>query len=58
MPNLRLSFEWLENVYLEEISDVMIGSGYYRLLSIYIRTFDVPIDAQSDGNWGQGMIYG
>ena len=39
---------------IEELSDAMIVIGYYRLLSIYIRTFDVTIDAQADGNWVKG----
>ena len=44
----------LEHFSIEELSDAMIVIGYYRLLSIYIRTFDVPIDAQADGNWVKG----
>ena len=32
----------------------MIVIGYYRLLSIYIRTFAVQSDAQADGNWVKG----
>jgi hypothetical protein len=44
----------LEHFSIEELSDAMIVIGYYRLLSIYIRTFDIPIDAQEDGNWVKG----
>jgi alkylhydroperoxidase family enzyme len=44
----------LEHFSIEELSDAMIVIGYYRLLSIYIRTFDVQSDAQADGNWVKG----
>lgn len=36
---------------LQEISDAMIVIGYYRMLSGYIKTFNIPIDPQVDGNW-------
>ena len=44
----------LEHFSIEELSDAMIVIGYYRLLSVYIQTFNVPIDAQEDGNWVKG----
>ena len=31
----------------------MIVIGFYKMLSIYIQTFNLPIDAQEDGNWVQ-----
>jgi alkylhydroperoxidase family enzyme len=39
---------------LEELSDAIIVVGYYRMLSAYIKTFNIPIDAQEDGNWIKG----
>lgn len=39
---------------LEELSDAIIVIGYYRMLSGYIQTFDIEIDAQQDGNWIKG----
>ena len=44
----------LEHFTIQELSDAMIVIGYYRLLSIYIQTFNIPIDAQEDGNWVKG----
>lgn len=44
----------LEHFSIEELSDAMVVIGYYRLLSIYIGTFQVPIDPQEDGNWVKG----
>jgi hypothetical protein len=44
----------LEHFSIEELSDAMIVIGYYRLLSIYIQTFNVQIDPQADGNWVKG----
>jgi hypothetical protein len=44
----------LEHFSIQELSDAMIVIGYYRLLSIYIQTFNFPIDAQEDGNWVKG----
>jgi alkylhydroperoxidase family enzyme len=39
---------------LEELSDAIIVIGYYRMLSAYIKTFNIPIDAQEDGSWIKG----
>ena len=44
----------LEHFTIEELSDAMIVIGYYKLLSIFIQTFNIPIDAQEDGNWVKG----
>lgn len=44
----------LEHFTIQELSDAMIVIGYYRLLSIFIQTFNIPIDAQEDGNWVKG----
>ena len=41
----------LEYFSIEELSDAMIVIGFYKMLSIYIQTFNIPIDAQEDGNW-------
>lgn len=32
----------------------MIVIGFYRMLSIYIQTFNLPLDPQEDGNWAKG----
>lgn len=34
-----------------ELSDAMIVIGFYRMLSGYIRTFNLPSDPQQDGDW-------
>ena len=39
---------------LQELSDAIIVIGYYRMLSGYIQTFDIEIDAQKDGSWIKG----
>ncbi|PTQ74355.1 carboxymuconolactone decarboxylase family protein [Pseudomonas sp. GV071] len=39
---------------LQELSDAIIVLGYYRMLSGYIQTFNIAIDAQTDGNWIKG----
>lgn len=44
----------LEHFSLQELSDAIIVIGYYRMLSGYIQTFDIAIDAQEDGNWIKG----
>lgn len=44
----------LEHFSLQELSDVLIVIGYYRMLSIYMQTFDIEIDVQEDGNWIKG----
>ena len=41
----------LEHFSVEELSDAMIVIGFYKMLSIYIQTFTLSIDAQEDGNW-------
>jgi alkylhydroperoxidase family enzyme len=43
-----------EHFSLQELSDAIIVIGYYRMLSGYIQTFDIEIDAQEDGNWIKG----
>lgn len=44
----------LEHFSLQELSDAIIVIGYYRMLSGYIQTFDIAIDAQKDGSWIKG----
>ena len=44
----------LEHFSPQELSDAIIVIGYYRMLSGYIQTFDIAIDAQEDGNWIKG----
>ncbi|MDA8048370.1 MAG: hypothetical protein M0Z30_24540 [Actinomycetota bacterium] len=44
----------LEHFSIEELSDALVVIGYYRLLSIYIGTFQVEVDPQQDGNWVKG----
>ncbi|MGA9224622.1 MAG: carboxymuconolactone decarboxylase [Pseudomonas graminis] len=39
---------------LEELSDAVIVIGYYRMVSVYLQTFDIEIDAQKDGSWIKG----
>lgn len=39
---------------IEELSDATIVLGYYRMVSGYLQTFNVPIDAQQNGNWIKG----
>jgi hypothetical protein len=31
--------------------DAIIVLGYSSRLAGYIQTFDIPVDAQADGNW-------
>jgi alkylhydroperoxidase family enzyme len=44
----------LEHFSVEELSDAMIVIGYYRMLSGFIQTFNLPSDPQADGNWVKG----
>ncbi|MHA6130798.1 carboxymuconolactone decarboxylase family protein [Pseudomonas fluorescens group sp. PF-1] len=44
----------LKHFSLQELSDAIIVLGYYRMLSGYIQTFNIAIDAQTDGNWIKG----
>jgi alkylhydroperoxidase family enzyme len=44
----------LRHFSIQELSDAIIVLGYYRMLSGYIQTFDILIDAQVDGNWIKG----
>ena len=44
----------LEHFSIEELSDAMIVIGYYRMLSGFIQTFNLPNDPQADGNWVKG----
>lgn len=39
---------------LQELSDAIIVMRYYRMLSGYLQTFDIEIDAQKDGSWIKG----
>ncbi|MBT0667303.1 carboxymuconolactone decarboxylase [Novosphingobium profundi] len=39
---------------VEVLSDAVLVTGYYRMVSNYLRTFDIEIDAQSDGTWIKG----
>ncbi|WP_423801752.1 carboxymuconolactone decarboxylase family protein [Neobacillus sp. SAB-20_R2A] len=44
----------LEQFSIEELADAMIVIGYYNMLSGFIQTFNIPIDAQENGNWIKG----
>jgi AhpD family alkylhydroperoxidase len=44
----------LKHFSVEELADAMIVIGYYRMLSGFIQTFDIPVDPQADGNWVKG----
>jgi hypothetical protein len=39
---------------LQELSDAVIVIGYYRMVSGYLQTFDIQIDAQKEGSWIKG----
>ena len=41
----------LEHFSVEELSDAIIVIGFYRMLSGFIQTFNLPIDPQEDGTW-------
>jgi alkylhydroperoxidase family enzyme len=41
----------LEHFSIEELADAMIVIGYYKMLSIFIQTFNIPLDPQENGNW-------
>ena len=40
---------------VEELADAMIVIGFYRMLSGFIQTFDLPSDPQEDGTWIKGL---
>lgn len=44
----------LEHFSVGELSDAMIVIGFYRMLSGFIQTFNLPSDPQEDGNWVKG----
>jgi hypothetical protein len=44
----------LRHYSVQELSDAIIVVGYYRMISAHIQTFNIAIDAQSDGNWIKG----
>jgi alkylhydroperoxidase family enzyme len=44
----------LQHFSTQELSDATIVIGYYRLVSNYLQTFNVEIDAQQDGSWIKG----
>jgi alkylhydroperoxidase family enzyme len=44
----------LRHFSVQELSDAIIVIGYYRMIAAHIQTFDIPIDAQGDGNWIKG----
>ncbi len=44
----------LRHFSVQELSDAIIVLGYYRMISAHIQTFNIAIDAQSDGNWIKG----
>jgi hypothetical protein len=46
----------LEHFSIQELSDAMIVIGYYRLLSSYIQTFNVAIDAQEEAQVIAGWL--
>jgi len=39
---------------IQELSDAVIVVGYYRMVSGYLRTFNIPVDVQEDGTWIKG----
>lgn len=44
----------LRHFSVQDLSDAIIVLGYYRMISAHIQTFDIAVDAQSDGNWIKG----
>ncbi len=44
----------LRHFSVQDLSDAIIVLGYYRMISAHIKTFNIAIDAQSDGNWIKG----
>lgn len=44
----------LRHFSVQELSDAIIVLGYYRMIAAHIQTFNIPIDAQGDGNWIKG----
>ena len=44
----------LQHFSVETLSDAIIVLGYYRMLSAFILTFNIDVDAQADGNWIKG----
>jgi alkylhydroperoxidase family enzyme len=44
----------LRHFSIQELSDAIIVLGYYRMIAAHIQTFDIAIDAQTDGNWIKG----
>lgn len=41
----------LEHFSIVELSDAMIVVGYYKMISVFVQTLNIPIDPQEDGNW-------
>lgn len=44
----------LRHFSVQELSDAIIVIGYYRMIAAHIQTFDIAVDAQSDGSWIKG----
>jgi alkylhydroperoxidase family enzyme len=44
----------LRHFSIQELSDAIIVLGYYRMIAAHIQTFDIAIDAQTNGNWIKG----
>jgi hypothetical protein len=44
----------LRHFSIQELCDVIIVLGYYRMIAAHAQAFDIPIDAQTDGNWIKG----
>lgn len=44
----------LRHFSIQDLSDAIIVLGYYRMISAHIQTFNIAIDAQSDGSWIKG----
>jgi alkylhydroperoxidase family enzyme len=44
----------LRHFSVQELSDAIIVIGYYRMIAAHIQTFNIPTDAQRDGNWIKG----
>jgi hypothetical protein len=45
----------LQHFSVEKLADAMIVIGFYRMLSGFIQTFDLPADPQEDGTWVKGL---
>ena len=44
----------LEHFSIEELADAIIVIGFYKMLSGFIQTFNLPADPKADGNLVKG----